>query len=94
MGFLDAISDFYIVMSKVNSKNKSYTDFLLAACLYHFQHAKVALLTTDLGAFPPFFPRSHIVTIEHANEVVNFGFYKFHAAHYAQAATKALEEVK
>jgi len=93
MSFLNNIADFHIVMSKINSKNKSYTDFLLAACLYQYRQSQVALITTDLGAFPPFFPRSHIVTVEHMNEVVNFGVFKFSPDAYAQAAAKTLEEV-
>lgn len=46
--FTSNISDFYIVMAKVNDQNKAYTDFLLAACLYNYRHTKVALMTADL----------------------------------------------
>ncbi|HTE22775.1 MAG TPA: type II toxin-antitoxin system VapC family toxin [Candidatus Limnocylindria bacterium] len=93
MNFLNSIPDFHIVMAKADSNNKSYTDFLLAACLYQYRHVKVGLLTTDLKACPSFFPRSHLVTVEHTNEVVNFGVYQLNPEAYSQAAAKALEEV-
>lgn len=93
VSFLNNIADFYVVMAKVNYKNNSYTDFLLAACLYQYRRTKVALITTDLKAFPAFFKRTHIISTEHTNEVVNFGVFEFDTAGYAKAAQKALEEV-
>lgn len=94
VSFINSIPDFYTVMAKVNSKNKSYTDFLLAACLYQFRRSKVALLTTDLKAFPPFFPLTQLISVSHTNEVVNFGIFQFNSAGYAEAAKKILEEAR
>jgi hypothetical protein len=49
-------------MAKINAQNKAYTDFLLAACLCHYKHASVYLLTADLRALPCFFDRTHVPT--------------------------------
>ena len=91
--FINSIPDFYIVMSRVNGQNKAYTDFLLAACLYNFRRSKVALLTADLKAFPAFYPRTHILAVDHDKEIKNFGVYQFDPAGYAQAAANALKEI-
>jgi hypothetical protein len=88
--FLNEIGDFYVVMAKSNASNRAYTDFLLAACIYKFSHTPVALLTTDLKALPPFFPRTHIISTEHQLDVVNFGVYQFDSKGYATAAQKVL----
>jgi hypothetical protein len=77
-------------MAKINGQNKSYTDFLLAACLYHYRHTKIALLTTDMKALPSFYPRSHVITVEldKSKEIKNLGIYGFDSEGYAQAAKK------
>lgn len=93
MTFINNIPDFSTVMAKVNGKNKSYTDFLLAACLYQYRESKAALLTTDIKGFPTFFERTQIVSVEHTNEIVNFGVFQFNRAKYASAARSTLEEV-
>ena len=93
MAFLNTISDFYVVMAKINEQNKAYTDFQLAACLYNYKHTDVALLTADLKAFPSFYPRTHILAVEHGREIKNFGIYQFDIKGYVTAATKALSEV-
>lgn len=90
MAFLQKIPDFYVVMAKINAQNKAYTDFQLAACLYNYRHTKVALFTADLRALPAFYPRTHIITIEHEKEVKSFGFYQFDSSGYVQAVTSAL----
>ena len=64
--FLNKISDFYVVMAKINDQNKAFTDFQLAACLYHYRHTNIALLTADLKAFPEFYPRTHILASRRA----------------------------
>lgn len=93
MHFLEKIPDFYAVMAKLNGGNKAYTDFLLAACLYNYRHSKTALLTTDLQAYPDFFPRTHIIAVEQKSEIRNFGVYQFDPTGYAVAASKVLEEM-
>ena len=93
VAFINTIQDFYIIMAKLNARNKSYTDFLLAACIYHYSHSPVALMTTDLKAFPAFFPRTHLITTEHRHDVINFGIYQFDTGGYANAAEKALQEL-
>lgn len=92
--FLNNIPDFYVVMAKINDQNKSQTDFLLAACLYNYRHAKVALLSGDLKAYPAFFPRTHVITVEQdgTKAIRNLAVYKFDGAGYAQAAQSALSE--
>lgn len=92
MAYLNKISDFYVVMSKVNEQNKAYTDFQLAACLYNYKHTKVGLLTADLKAFPAFYPRTHILAVEHKKEIKNFGVFQFDEKGYGEAAAKALNE--
>lgn len=95
--FLNNISDFSIVMAKVNAKNKSYTDFLLAACLYNYRRSgKVYLLTTDINAFPSFFERTDIVTVteDKSAEIRNFGIFKFNTDSYVQAVEQVLRESK
>lgn len=94
VGFLRSISDFYVVMAKVNAQNKAYTDFLLAACLYNFQHAPTALISTDLKALPSFFPRDFIITVEQdsTSAIRNLGVYSFDTKGYTKAAQKVLEE--
>jgi predicted nucleic acid-binding protein len=92
MSFINSIPDFYTVMAKVNAGNKSYTDFLLAACLYQYRRAKTALLTTDIKAFPPFYPRAAIISVEHTNDIINFGVFEFDGDGYAAAARSILEE--
>lgn len=78
MKFMNDLSDFSVIMSKINAANKSYTDFLLAACLYNYRHAKVYLITSDLRALPVFFPRKHIITVEErSGNVKDFGVYIF-----------------
>lgn len=95
MSFLDKIADFSVVMAKINANNKSYTDFLLASCLYQYRHANVYLMTTDLRALPPFFERAQIVTTEEASgDIKNFAMYKFNEAAYTKAATNIIKEVK
>ena len=92
--FISDISDFQVVMSKVNGKNKSYTDFLLAAAVYQYRRLNnVALLTTDINMFPSFFNRSHIITVDRTKELVNFGVYQFENDSYIKAARAALNEV-
>lgn len=86
--FMNNISDFYIVMSKINSNNPSYTDFLLAACLYQYRNSNAILLTADLKALPSFFPREDVIAVEHGKEVKPFGFYSFDLEGYAKAAAK------
>ncbi len=90
VNFLNKISDFSVVMSKINDQNKAYTDFLLAACLYNFRHIAVTLLTSDLKAFSAFFSRTHILAVEHGREIKNFGFYKLNIDGYANAASNVL----
>ena len=94
--FLNNIQDFYVVMAKINDQNKSYTDFLLAACLYNYRRSKIALLTTDLKAFPSFYPRTHVVTVEQdrTKAIINLAIYKFDGKGYASAAERALRENK
>lgn len=90
MRFLEDIQDFHVLMAKVNSSNKSYTDFLLAACLYQFGAQKTALLTADLKALPSFYARSHIITVEHRDELKNFGVYRMEMSGYFAALMEAL----
>lgn len=94
MKFLETISDFNVVMSKINENNKSLTDFQLAACLYNYSHSKVALLTGDFKAFPAFFPRSHVITViqDKTKDIRNLGVYQFDRVGYAQAAQKSLTD--
>ena len=92
MTFLSNIPDFYVVMSKTNGQNKSYTDFLLAACLYNYRRTDVALLTADLKALPSFYPRTHILAVEHGKEIRNFAIYGFDGTGYAAAAKNVLAE--
>lgn len=94
MTFIDKISDFSVVMAKINANNKSYTDFLLAACLYQYRHAKVFLMTSDLRALPSFYERTHIVTTEETNGgIKNFALYKFNETAYVNAAANIIKEV-
>jgi len=90
--FLESMPDFNVVMAKVNSQNKSQTDFQLAACLYNYSHSKVALLTGDFKALPSFFPRTHVITVvqDKTQDIRNLGVYQFDRAGYAQAAQNAL----
>lgn len=97
--FLDDIQDFYVVMAKLNAKNASETDFLLAACLYNYRHVKTALITGDFKAYPPFIPRTSVITVEHdkpykdnIKQIVNLGIYKFDRTNYAKAAQSVLSE--
>jgi predicted nucleic acid-binding protein len=90
MKFLEDIEDFHVLMAKVNSGNKSYTDFLLAACLYQYGNRNTALLTADLKALPSFYERSHIITVEHGNELKNFGVYRMEMSGYFAALASAL----
>jgi hypothetical protein len=84
--FIDRIPDFCVLMAKINGGNKSYTDFLLAACLYQYKHSKVYLMTTDLKAFPAFFERESIITTEqNSGDVINFGIYSFNETSYVKA---------
>lgn len=93
MQFINNLSDFSVIMAKINAANKSYTDFLLAACLYNYRHAKVHLLTSDLRALPSFFQREHIITVEEkSGDVKNFGLYTFDEAAYTKAATNIIKE--
>lgn len=87
--------DFSVVMAKVNSQNKSYTDFLLAAALYHYKNSgDVYLLTTDTRAFPSFFEMPHLITVceDKSGEIRNFGFIKFNETSYAKAAKSIIKE--
>lgn len=87
--------DFSVVMAKVNSQNKSYTDFLLAAALYHYRNSgDVYLLTTDTRAFPSFFEMPHLITVceDKSGEIRNFGFIKFSENAYAKAAQAIIKE--
>lgn len=89
--FLNTITDFSVVMAKINASNKAYTDFLLAACLYHYKHVKAFLVTKDLRALPTFFDRTHIITLdEKSGDVKNFGVYKFNEESYTKAASSIL----
>lgn len=91
--YINDIDDFSVVMAKVNAQNKSYTDFLLAASLYHYRHAKVYFLTTDLKALPSFFDREFVITVEEkSNEIRNFGLYSFNEAHYIKSAQSVIEK--
>lgn len=93
MRFLSSITDFYVVMSRTNGQNSAYTDFLLAACLYNYApHVEVALLTADLKALPAFYPRTHILAIDHGREIKNFAVHGFDPEGYAAAAAKVLAE--
>lgn len=96
MKFMDDIPDFCIAMAKLNSGNKSYTDFLLAACLYNYRNSgRVYLLTTDINAFPSFFDRVHIVTTEEdkSRDLRTFGVFKFNTDNYAKAAKTIIKEL-
>lgn len=93
VSFINRIAEFSVIMAKLNANNKSYTDFLLASCLYHYRHANVYLMTTDLKALPSFFERTHLVTAEeNSGEVKNFGIYTFDEQAYVKAAAKTLRE--
>lgn len=95
MTFMDKITNFTVVMSKINASNKSYTDFLLSSCLYQYRHANVYLMTTDLRALPSFFERVHIVTAEeNSGDIKNFALFKFNQLAYAKAANKIINETK
>lgn len=84
--FIDKVPDFCVLMAKINASNKSYTDFLLAACLYKYKHIKAYLMTTDLKALPSFFDRVSIITIEqNSGDVINFGLYSFNETKYVKA---------
>lgn len=88
--------DFAVVMAKINSQNKSYTDFLLAAALYHYRNSgDVYLLTTDTRAFPSFFEMPYLVTVceDKSGEIRNFGFIRFNEAAYAKAAKSIIKNV-
>ncbi|HMH69811.1 MAG TPA: hypothetical protein VK502_00260 [Candidatus Saccharimonadales bacterium] len=85
--YINNIDDFSVVMAKINGQNRSYTDFLLAAALYSYRHAKVYLLTTDLRALPKFFDRVSIIMAEEkSGDVKNFGIYSFNEESYLKAA--------
>lgn len=90
----DNITDFSVVMAKINAANKSYTDFLLASCLYQYRHVKVYLLTSDLKALPNFFTRVHIITTteDKSGEVKNFALYRFDEDAYTKAAASITRE--
>ena len=90
--FSDA--DFSVVMAKVNAKNKSYTDFLLAAALYSYRNSgNVYLLSTDIKMFPEFFDMTHLITVceDRSHEIRNFGVFKFNSTNYAKAAKNIIE---
>lgn len=85
--------EFSIVMAKANAKNKSYTDFLLSAALYHYRNSgSVYLLTTDINAFPDFFEVEHIITVseDKSNDLRNFGFITFNVDKYTKVAAKII----
>ena len=93
--FIDKLSDFSIVMAKVNASNKSYTDFLLAACLYQYRNSgKVFLLTSDLKALPSFYDREYLITTDEdkSKEVRNLGIYKFNTENYVKTAQQVISE--
>lgn len=84
--FIDRIQDFSVLMAKLNAGNKSYTDFLLAACLYQWRHMETYLITTDLKAFPSFFDRDFLITVEQdSGDVINFGLYRLNEDKYVRA---------
>lgn len=94
MKFLDQLGEFAAVMAKLNKSNKSYTDFLLAACLYQYRsHQKTYLMTTDLRAFPSFFERVHLITTEEdgSGEVRNYGIIKFNTDKYVASASSIIK---
>lgn len=87
-------SEFSVVMSRANAGNKSYTDFLLAAALYHYRKSgSVYLLTTDVRAFPSFFEMHHLITVseDKSGEIRNFGFIAFNENTYAKAAQSIIK---
>lgn len=92
MRFLSNIEEFSFIMSKLNAKNKSYTDFLLASCLYHYKASSVYLMTSDFEALPTFFENTDIITVtEKSGKIRNFGLYKFNHKNYTKAVNKILK---
>ena len=87
--------EFTVVMSKTNASNKSYTDFLLAAALYHYRDSgDTYLLTTDTRAFPSFFEMPYLITIceDKSGEIRNLGFIRFNENSYAKAAQSIIQQ--
>lgn len=91
--FIDKIQDFCVLMAKVNGGNKSFTDFLLAACLYHYRHSDVYLMTTDQKMFPNFFDRDFVITAEQdSGAIMNFGLHRLNETKYVKALQAILKE--
>lgn len=92
LSFMGDIADFSVTMAKLNANNKSYTDFLLAACLYHYSHTPVFLMTKDLRLLPSFFDRKCVITLDRrTGDVENFGLYNFNASSYTKAVAGILK---
>ena len=97
MMFMKKLDAFPVVMSKLNAGNPSYTDFLLIACLYFYRDSGlVYLMTADLKAFPSFYDREYLVTIEEdkSQQVRNIGLYRFNVDNYAKAAKSIIDAEK
>lgn len=88
---LDGLEDFIVVMSRI-SENKSYADFLLAACLYLFRD-KALVLTGNNKHFPvSIFDRIEIITADYDKQIKSYGIYEFSDAKFGKVAESILKE--
>lgn len=87
---LKELKEFTLVYQK-NAGRASYTDFLLAACLYKFQSAFV--LTENHTDFPTtILDRVSIITLDTGREIRNLAIYSFSKLKFNKAAEKILKQ--
>lgn len=86
---LDGLEDFIVVMARIGG-NKSYADFLLAACLYLFKN-EALVRTGNNKHFPTsIFDRPEIITADYDSEIKSYGVYKFSDAKFNRVAKSIL----
>lgn len=88
-----ALSTFTLIISRLNIKNMSYTDFLLAYCLYKLPSAH--LMTENHKDFPSsLFNREHIITLDFGDEIQTPAIYTLSRELLDIQATKLLKASK